>query len=110
MVEEEIIMVHKVSRPRTAQFIIIGKMWHDNINGNTYHNTTVLDARTGKVVAQSGFTYGYGEQWKHTGYDMLVNKGLVGESDRFNHELNRRRFIYVDSGFGLKKEIIKAQV
>jgi len=103
-------MVHKRSKKKSAEYIIVGKMWFDKTYGNTYHNTTVLNAKTGKVVAQSGMTYGYGEQWKQTGYDMLIKKGLMKKKDRFNHDLKRQKFVFVNSGFGLQRDIKKKKV
>jgi hypothetical protein len=50
-------------------------------------------------------TYGYGDAWKQTGYDELKKLGLVKEKDRFDHKLNRKRFIFVDAGFGLKRDL-----
>jgi hypothetical protein len=99
-------MVHKILKSKKLKkYIIIGKRWFDKVNGNTYHSTTVIDVDTNEQVAYSGVVYGYGDSWKQTGYDELKKLGLVKEEDRFNHELNHKRFIYVDAGYHNKRDL-----
>ena len=87
------------------KFVIIGKKWFDKLYGNTYHSVVVIDVKTNECIVDVPFSYGYGEQWKHTAYDYLVNKKIVKEKDRHNHELNRKRFIYVCSDVQRKKDL-----
>lgn len=90
---------------KSGKYVIVGKKWHDDVNGNTYHSVSIVDAKTNKEIYHSPVTYGYDEAWKQTAYEWLVKKGLAKEEDRWNHELNRKRFIFVDSGYGLKRDL-----
>lgn len=89
------------------KYVINSKKWFDKTYGNTYHAVSVKRVKDDKEVYRDEFEYGYGEQWKQTAYDGLVKKGLVKEENRFNHALNKKRFIYVDGGYGLKRELKK---
>ena len=81
----------KVFKERTTQkFVIVGKKWHDKINGNTYHAVNIIDAGSDKLIFSSGLTYGYGEAWRQTAYEGLIKLKLAAEADRHNHELNRK--------------------
>ena len=88
-----------------TRYLIEGWKWFDSPNGNTYHSVRVSDLSNDKVVVKKIFVYGYGNQWEQTGYDLLIKENLVKEEDRFNHELNRKRFKYIDYGYGLKRDI-----
>lgn len=79
------------------KYLIIGRRWFDRINGNTYHSVEIVEiilGREDETIATIPMTYGYGDQYKHTAYDELIRLGLAKEEDRFNHELNRKRFRY----------------
>ena len=43
------------------RFAIIGALWKDKINGNTYYNTKIVDTTTGKFYF-TGYHYGYDEE------------------------------------------------
>ena len=92
------------------KFIIVGKKWHDDVNGNTYHSVQVIDTTTNKLINKPQLTYGYDDQWKQTAYDDLKKLGKVDEKDRFNHELNRKRFIFIDAGFHKKKDLLRDMI
>ena len=94
-------MVYKISNKK---FVIEGKKWFDKINGNTCHSVKIIDTNTNQEIAEIPFNYGYGEQWKQTAYDELIKKGLAKEKDRFNHELNRKRFIFVGGNYVTRKK------
>lgn len=51
--------------------LIAGRRWFDRVNGNTYHSTTVYV--NNEQVGRVPFTYGYGDQYKQTGYEILNN-------------------------------------
>ena len=88
------------------KYLVEGYKWFDKVNGNTYHTVLITDLETEKTVYKSThLVYGYGEQWQHTAYDELKQKGLVKEEDRFNHELNRKRFIYRVTDVNRKKDL-----
>ena len=89
---------------RPNKFVMVGNRWFDKVNGNTYHKTTIIDANSNNTIEESPLTYGYGDQWRQTGYDMLVKKKLAKEVDRFNHDKNRKRIIFVDSGYVSRKK------
>jgi len=92
--------------PKSPQYLVEGWKWFDKVNGNTYHTVMITDLKTGKQVYKSpSVVYGYGEQWQHTAYNELKKAGLVKEEDRFNHELNRARFIYRGTEVNRKKDL-----
>jgi len=94
------------STDNSPQFLVNGYKWLDKVNGNTYHSVIITDLKTGNEIYRSPtMVYGYGEQWKHTAYDELKKKGLVTEEDRFNHDLNRKRFIYNETNVSRKKDL-----
>jgi hypothetical protein len=92
------------------KFVVIARKWFDKVNGNTYHSVVVVDANTNKRIVEVPFRYGYGDQWKHTAYDELIKKGYVKEKDRFNHELNRKRFIYTVTDVQRKKDLLEGVI
>jgi len=85
-----------------VEFIIIARKWFNS--GNTYHNVEIYD-NDKNLISESGLTYGYGEAWKQTAYNILKKKGLVKEKDRFNHDLNRKRFFYSCSKVTRKRDL-----
>lgn len=90
----------------SPKFLVEGYKWFDKVNGNTYHTIMITDLKTGQIIHKSPhLVYGYGEQWQQTAYDELKKKGLVKEEDRFNHELNRKRFIYRVTDVNRKKDL-----
>lgn len=89
----------------TAKYLINARRWFDRKNGNTYHSVKVVTIPDQKLIFSSGLTYGYGDQWQHTAYSGLVALGLAKEENRFNHVLNRERFIYVCSDVATQKEL-----
>lgn len=76
------------------KYLILGKLWFQKSYGNTYHSVKIIDLENGETVSVIPKTYGYGEQYRQTAYDKLVSLGLVDKKDRFNHELNFKRFVY----------------
>jgi hypothetical protein len=83
--------------------------WFDKLNGNSYHSVRInaLTNKGEKLIACLPIEYGYGEQYKYTAYNYLIKKGLVKQEDRFNHDLNRTRFIYRKQENCLKRDLYK---
>ena len=90
-----------------VKYLIEGRKWFDKINGNTYHSVTItrITENENEIIAEIPMTYGYGDGYQQTAYDKLIQRGLVKEEDRFNHELNHKRFIYVVSDVSRKKDL-----
>lgn len=115
--EQDLIVNHvkedgsfEVDKPKesneSSQFLVEGYRWFDKVNGNTYHKVVITDLKTKEEVYRSpDIVYGYGDQWQQTAYKELVNKGLAKEEDRFNHDLNRKRFIYRVTDVTRKKDL-----
>ena len=88
------------------KYIINGYRWFDKVNGNTYHTVTIDRVSDHKRIFESEYiVYGYGDQYKQTAYDELIKLKLVKESDRFNHDLNRKRFFYYVHDVTRKKDL-----
>mgnify|MGYP003133859931 FL=1 len=47
------------------KFVCVVKVWHDKINGNTYHNIKLF---MNNEILVSGVTYGYDTQYEETAY------------------------------------------
>jgi hypothetical protein len=91
---------------KSPQYLIEGFRWLDKTYGNAYHSVIITDLKTGAEVYRSPYeVYGYGSQWEHTAYDELQKLGKVKEVDRFNHDLNSKRFIYRLKDVQRKKDL-----
>ncbi len=60
-------------KPRSI--VIIGRLWFDRVNGNTYHSAQVL--ADGVPVAIAPFQYGYGDQWQYSAAEALEKAELM---------------------------------
>ena len=90
-----------------VKYLIEGRKWFDKINGNTYHSVTItkITEKENEVITEIPMSYGYEDAYKQTAYDKLIQMGLVRKEDRYNHDLNRNRFIYVVSDVSRKKDL-----
>jgi hypothetical protein len=62
------------------RWVVIGRRWGDG--NNTYHSVRIYNARNGNYVAGSDFTYGYGEAYKKTAFDLLCDLGEYNSDNR----------------------------
>lgn len=98
--------VEKKKQTNRPKYLVEGYKWFDKVNGNTYHTVVITDLDTNETIYKSPhIVYGYGDQYQHSAYDELKKIGLVKEEDRFNHELNRKRFIYRVIDVNRKKDL-----
>lgn len=44
-------------------YVVIGGLWFDKVNGNTYHNAKILETDGDMNIYYSGFAYGYGSAY-----------------------------------------------
>ena len=76
-------------------FVIIGALWKDKTNGNTYHVTKIINATTGNVY-YTPYTYGYDGQYRQSGAEYI------------NKELKLKNFRMIDGGsFYINKKYLK---
>lgn len=54
-------------------YVVVGGLWFDKVNGNTYHNARILDAETGEEY-YTGFEYGYGSAYYASAREYIINK------------------------------------
>ena len=52
---------------------IVGALWFDKVNGNTYHNTKIVDLTTGETY-YTGYSYGYGDSYVYDSYYFIEKK------------------------------------
>lgn len=76
------------TQPTLAQalprsIVILGRLWRDKINGNTYHSAQVL--ADGVLVACAPFQYGYGSQWEWSAAIALEKAGLMPDRKRYGN-------------------------
>lgn len=50
--------------------IVNARRWFDKVNGNTYHSVQVF--KNDKLIGETPFCYGYGDQYKQTAYGICV--------------------------------------
>lgn len=85
---------------KTDVVLIEGRRWFDRVNGNTYHSARVYV--NNNEVGYSGMTYGYGDQYKQTGYSILKDVyGLKIDGWRDLSEYNIMTTVHD----GLKREL-----
>lgn len=63
---------------RQYKFTVIAKKWFDKVNGNTYHSVRCVNHEIGELVVGS-FRYGYGEHYKQTALDIMLDAGWLPE-------------------------------
>jgi hypothetical protein len=59
---------------KKQQIQIIGRKWFDRTYGNTYHTVEVYV--NNKFIAKSPITYGYGDHFVQTAFEILQEKGI----------------------------------
>ena len=57
----------------TKTYVVVGGLWFDKVNGNTYHNAHILDTEIGKEY-YTGFEYGYGHGYYRSAAEYIINK------------------------------------
>jgi len=55
--------------------VVIGRLWFDKVNGNTYHSVNVYV--DGKHAFYVPLTYGYGNHYLQTAGEELEKRGLI---------------------------------
>lgn len=66
-------------------YVIIGGLWRDKPNGNTYHATKIIDTATGEIF-YTRYQYGYGSQYKKSAAEFI------------REELHQENPIIIDGG------------
>ena len=61
-------------RPSIQSITVIGKLWRDQINGNTYNSADIL---VDGVLYQVARAYGYGESYIQRAFEFLHWQGVV---------------------------------
>lgn len=91
------------------KYLITGYEWFDKTNGNSYFSCRIeqITKEGTKLIAKLPFQYGYGEHYRQQAYKQLVEMGKAKEEDRFNHDLNHKRFIFVKHENQLKREVLR---
>jgi len=54
--------------------IIKAKRWFDKTYGNTYHSVQVY--KNGKLIGTQPMTYGYGDAYMQSAFDVMQRKGI----------------------------------
>ena len=72
-------------------YVVIGGLWLDSVNGNTYNSAKIIDTETGKRY-YSRFTYGYGTAYLQEARQYITE------------ELHQPNAVIIDGGaFKVKK-------
>lgn len=54
---------------KEKRFYVIGGLWFDSVNGNTYHNAKII-TEEGEIL-YSGFKYGYGSAYISSAEEVI---------------------------------------
>lgn len=54
---------------------VLGRKWHDKINGNTYCTAGILI--NGKLVGKTEYQYGYGDFYEQAATEWLEKNGYI---------------------------------
>ena len=78
------------------KYIVIGKRYADKY-GNVYHRVRVSEIlKDGfQIVGDSPVTYGYGDSYRYTAFNMVFSEYDISSSDKFK-DFVRNALIYVD--------------
>ena len=60
------------------KFVCKAVKWFDKVNGNTYHSVRVTRCNDGAVCVGQ-FQYGYGEQYRYTALELMLDNGWLGK-------------------------------
>lgn len=60
------------------KFVVIGGLWFDKINGNTYNVAKILDCDTGTFY-YTDYCYGYGHQYYQEAKEYI--RYILGSTD-----------------------------
>ncbi len=75
---------------KKGHLVINRNRWFDKINGNTYHSVQVFV--NGKLIAEQGLTYGYGDHYRQTAIELLEKNGYSREGKEANWQMFNRLF------------------
>jgi len=93
-------------RGKTSEIFARGRKWFDSVYGNTYH-TVIMTVRGYPVYIP--MQYGYGEQWKQSAVEWLVNAGLFPDVKYANGNSNRSEaynaVTWAEAAYGLKRDL-----
>lgn len=68
-------------------FYISARRWFQASYGNTYHSVKVYAVMAGgvlgEVVAENGFSYGYGESYYMTACQSLIDAGMIEADNEY---------------------------
>jgi len=70
------------------KYVILGALWRDEPNGNTYHNTKILDTDTGATY-YTGYKYGYGNAYAYDAKEYIEN--VLKQNNYFVYDLGAFR-------------------
>jgi len=90
-----------------VKYIVEGYKWFDKVNGNTYHSTCITDAKTNKLLFCSGIAYGYGDSWKDTAMNWLIETKRWKKKDRFNYSKIRKEIYFGNLSTVKKRDLPK---
>ena len=87
-------------------YTIVAKRWFQKSFGNTYHSCEVF--HNSKSIGQVPYTYGYGEQYRQTAHQIMVDAGHYdGDLSSFLVEEIRDydKYLWLVSDVSRKKDL-----
>jgi len=93
---------------REIKFIAHVVRWFDKVNGNTYHSVKIERVADGQVIAVP-MTYGYGDHYRQTGLNLLLeNQWINGYTKEtiYLYERENNYPIIWNLTDGLKRECV----
>ena len=90
-------------RKTSPHFTLHGRRWFDRVNGNTYH--TVECFKGSEFLFKTPMTYGYGDQYRHTGFEELVRRGEITSSPNNPLWHYKDQILFIASDVTRKKDL-----
>lgn len=76
------------------RYFITGKKWFQKTYGNTYHTISIVDQNGLPLYESKNKVYGYGDHYKQTALEILLELGLIPEKYKDNLHLFERENNY----------------
>ena len=93
---------------KKINFVATVVRWFDKVNGNTYHSVKIERTKDGKILKSSPVIYGYGDHYRQTALDLMIEHNWIDQKYKGSNYLFERENNYCISWNvtnGLKREM-----
>lgn len=83
-----------MKKVKVKSITVIGKLWFDKVNGNSYHTAKVLI--NGEHYCNIPFQYGYGDQYEQSALEQLTKDGYFKDMEKYQNGTSECFWRYCD--------------